>query len=104
MTKKEKIPKVGEVWLVDSFANVKVKKRITRKDDRKSGWFGVLIDREDAQALREASVPYIEIEKDETYIFDFHLIKRLKAKPRKRNNGPPSNRKRKRKKGSNRAS
>tara|TARA_B100001250_G_C19641350_1_gene718420 strand:- start:139 stop:450 length:312 start_codon:yes stop_codon:yes gene_type:complete len=97
MTKKEKTPKVGEVWLVDSFANVKVKKRITRKDEEGSGWFGVLIDEADAKALRAMSVPYIEIEKEETYVFNFHLIKRLKAVPRKKKNGSTSNRKHRRK-------
>ena len=94
MEQKEKRPKVGEVWLVNSFAGVKVKKRITRKDEDGSGWFGVLIDTEDAKALRKMSVPYIEIEKEETYVFDFHLIKRLKAAPRKKKkNESTSNRK-----------
>lgn len=100
MSQNERTPKVGEVWLVDCFANVKVKKRITRKDKDLSGWFGVLIDEGDAQALREASVPYIEIEKEETYIFSFHLIKRIKAKPRKNKNEPTSHRKRRKKRGS----
>lgn len=93
MAQKEKTPKIGEIWLVDCFANVKVKKRITKKDEEGSGWFGVLIDKADAKALREASVPYIEIEEEETYIFSFHLIKRLKAAPRKSKNGSTSHRK-----------
>lgn len=100
MTKKEMFPKAGEVWLVDSFAGVKVKKRITRKDGEKPGWFGVLIDEADVETLRKASVPYIEIEKEETYVFDFHLLKRLKAAPKKKkNNGSTSHRKRRKKQG-----
>lgn len=83
MTKKEKTPKIGEVWLVDSFADVQVKTRITKIE--KNGCLGVLIDKRDSDALHRAGVPYIKIEVEETVIFNFQLIKKLKIKPQKVN-------------------
>jgi len=93
MTKKGRVPKIGEVWLVDSFAGVQVKKKITKVE--KDGWWGVLIDKKDAEALHTAGVPYIEVGVEETVIFNFQVVKKLKIKSQKVNDKheAPRNRK-----------
>jgi len=77
-------PKIGEVWLVDSFAAVQVKMKITKTE--KDGLWGTLIDKKDADALHAAGVPYIEVGVDESVIFNFQIIKKLKIKSQKVNN------------------
>jgi hypothetical protein len=81
--KKKKNLKVGQIILADSFASVQIKKRLIRRDDADLGWWGVLIDEADAKALQEMGVPYIKPEKDETFTFDFQIVKivRKKRKP-----------------------
>tara|TARA_A100001011_G_scaffold397557_1_gene498949 strand:- start:9280 stop:9618 length:339 start_codon:yes stop_codon:yes gene_type:complete len=89
--------KAGQIILADSFAGVRVKKRLTRSDDH--GWWGVLIDPADAKALQKMSVPWIEPETEETFTFDFHIVKVIR-KPLKENpvNAKRDVRKQKRKK------
>ena len=94
--------KVGQIILVDSFANVKVKKRLTRRDERGYGWWGVLIDPEDSRALKEKGVPWIEPEELETFTFDFHIVKVIRSSLEKTVDGKHGIRKQKRK--SNRGS
>ena len=96
--KKNKNLKVGQIVLADSFANVRVKKRLTRRDEADFGWWGVLIDEEDALALKKMCVPYIEPEKEETFTFDFQIVKVIRKKRKSTTNGKLGIRKQKRKK------
>jgi len=81
--KKRKI-KVGQVYLVKTFAGVEVKIKVTRKEynswTKQDDWFGVLIDEDDALALQKASVPYSKINTDESFIFEWQIVK-LVRKP-----------------------
>ena len=81
--KKRKI-KVGTVYLVDSFAAVRVKIKATRKDidpfTKKDVWWGVLIDEADAIALQNSGVPYSKINIDESIIFDWQIVKSIRKK------------------------
>ena len=85
--KKRKI-KVGTVYLVDSFAAVRVKLKATRKEvnpfTKEDVWWGVLIDEVDAVALQNAGVPYSKINVDESIIFDWQIVKSIRKKNRKR--------------------
>lgn len=95
--KRKRKLKVGQTILADSFANVKVKKRLTRRGDSDSGWWGVLIDEEDANALKEMGVPWIEPEIEETFTFDFHIVKVIRSSLEKTVDGKHGIRKQKRK-------
>ena len=80
-SKKRKI-KAGQVYLVKTFAGVDVKIKVTRKElnpwTKEDDWFGVLIDEEDARALQKASVPYSKINVDESYIFEWQIVKLIR--------------------------
>jgi hypothetical protein len=95
---KKKNLKVGQVILADSFANVRIKKRLTRRDDADLGWWGVLIDEADAAALVGGGVPYIEPEKEETFTFDFHIVKVIRKTKERTSHAEHGIRKQKRKK------
>ena len=82
--------KSGQLVLVHSHAGVDVKIRLTTRDDQNLGWFGVLTDREDAQALKEAGVPWIEPEQFETFTFDYQIVKLVYKKKRKKGTGTRS--------------
>ena len=91
--------RAGQLVLADSHANVKVKVKLTKRDSQDLGWLGVLVDREDAMALKEAGVPWIEPEKDETFTFDYQILKLVYKSRKKREvretNGKRTIRKRK---------
>ena len=76
--------KPGQLVLADSHANVQVKVKLTKRDSQDLGWFGVLVDKEDAKALKEAGVPWIEPEKDETFTFDYQILKLVYRSRKKR--------------------
>ena len=67
--------KVGQLVVASSHAGVDVKIRLTRRDDQDLGWFGVLVDKDDAQSLKNAGVPWIEPEQFETFTFDYQIVK-----------------------------
>jgi hypothetical protein len=67
--------KTGQLVVTHSHAGVDVKIRLTRRDDQDLGWFGVLIDKKDAQSLKDAGVPWIEPEQFETFTFDYQIVK-----------------------------
>ena len=67
--------KAGQIVVVNSHAGVDVKIKLVRKDDQGLGWFGVLIDKKDAQLLKDAGVPWIEPEQFETFTFDYQIVK-----------------------------
>jgi len=67
--------KAGQLVVVHSHAGVDVKVRLTKRDSQNLGWFGVLIDKKDALALKEAGVPWIEPEEFETFTFDYQIVK-----------------------------
>jgi len=81
--------KAGQLVVAHSHAGVDVKIRLTKRDNQDLGWFGVLIDKKDAIALKEAGVPWIEPEEFETFTFDYQIVKLVY---RKRNH-PRSNKK-----------
>ena len=80
--------KVGQVYLVHTFAGVDVKIKVTRKEynswTKEDDWFGVLIDEEDARALQKASVPYSKINVDESYIFEWQIVKLIRRPHQKK--------------------
>ena len=75
--------KSGQIVVVNSHAGVDVKIRLTRRDNQDLGWFGVLIDKKDAQSLKDAGVPWIEPEQLETFTFDYQIVKLVYKKRRK---------------------
>jgi len=89
--------KVGQVYLTDTFAGVRVKIKLTRKEidpfTKKDVWWGVLIDEEDAKALHKASVPYSRINIDESIVFEWLIVKSIRQ-PRKAAKNADTNRKR----------
>jgi len=86
-SKKRKI-KAGQVYLVRTFAGVDVKIKVTRKElnpwTKEDDWFGVLIDEADAIALQKASVPYSKINVDESYIFEWQIVKLIRRPHQKK--------------------
>ena len=74
--------KAGQLIVAHSHAGVDVKIKLTRRDDQDLGWFGVLIDKKDALALKEAGVPWIEPEQFETFTFDYQIVKLVYKKKR----------------------
>ena len=75
--------KVGQVYLVDTFAGVRIKIKVSRKEKdcftKKDVWYGVLIDEADAKALQKAGVPYTKINVDESFIFEHQIVKLVRA-------------------------
>jgi hypothetical protein len=67
--------KPGQLIIAHSHAGVDVKIRLIRRDKQDLGWFGVLVDKEDAQSLKDAGVPWIEPEQTETFTFDYQILK-----------------------------
>ena len=90
--------KVGQIYLTDTHAAVRVKIKVTRKEinpwTKEDMWFGVLIDEKDAIALHEAGVPYSKINVDESFIFEYQIVKRINQS-RKASKNANTNRKRK---------
>ena len=86
--KKKRNIKVGQVYLVDTFAAVRVKIRVTRKEvdgfTKKDIWYGVLISEADAKALQKAGVPYTKINVDESFIFEHQIVKLVRASNKER--------------------
>ena len=64
-------PKPGDIILADSFCNCKVKVTLAREDDM--GWWGYITNSEDLKCLRKNEVKLSK--DDETFVFDFHIIK-----------------------------
>ena len=79
--------KAGQVFLVSTFAGIDVKIKATRKEycgwSQRNVWYGVLIDEADAVALQKASVPYSKINVDESFIFEWQIVKLIR-KPRQK--------------------
>ena len=75
--------KAGQLIVAHSHAGVDVKVRLTRRDSQDLGWFGVLVDKKDAQLLKDAGVPWIEPEQFETFTFDYQIVKLVYKKRRK---------------------
>jgi len=77
--------KAGQLIVAHSHAGVDVKVRLTRRDSQDLGWFGVLVDKKDAQLLKDAGVPWIEPEQFETFTFDYQIVKlvyKKRSKPK----------------------
>ena len=76
------------MYLVRTFAGVDVKIKVTRKElnpwTKEDDWFGVLIDEADAIALQKASVPYSKINVDESYIFEWQIVKLIRRPHQKK--------------------
>jgi|TARA_R110002060_G_scaffold38317_1_gene49482 hypothetical protein len=92
--RKQRQIKSGVVYLIDTYAGVRVKIKATRKEicpfTKKDAWYGVLIDEEDAIALHKAGVPYSRINDDEAIIFNWQIVKSIrlpKQESRKKNAG-----------------
>jgi hypothetical protein len=86
--------KSGTIYVVDTFAGVRVKVKATRKEvclsTKEDVWYGVLVDEEDAIALHKAGVPYSRINDDESIIFNWQIVKSIrlpKQESRKKNAG-----------------
>lgn len=86
--KKKRNIKVGQIYLVDTYAAVRVKIRVTRKEvnefTKKDVWYGVLIDEADTEALQKAGVPYTKINVDESFIFEHQIVKLVRASNKER--------------------
>ena len=73
---RKKQPKIGDVILANSLCPCKVKIKITRRD--KLGWWGIITSQEDINCLKDYSVSLSA--SDETFVFDFQIIKIIKTK------------------------
>ena len=95
--------KLGTVYVVDTFAGVRVKVKATKKEvcsfTKEDVWYGVLIDEVDAIALHKAGVPYSKINVDESTIFNWQIVKSIRSpKQESRKKNARTNRKPKLKK------
>ena len=76
--------KVGDVVLVESFAGPKVrvrlKERILKPKDfwGADGWNAQIIYKKDVDILRQNGVPYKKDAKPIVFVFDWHIIKRIR--------------------------
>ena len=76
--------KVGDVVLVESFAGPKVrvrlKKRVLIPKDcwGADGWAAQIIYKKDVDILRKNGVPYKKGAKPLVFVFDWHVIKRIR--------------------------
>jgi len=74
--------KVGDIVLVQSFANpqvrVRLKKRLLRPKDfwGADGWDAQIIYKKDVDTLRQHGVPYKKGEKPIVFVFDWQIIKK----------------------------
>jgi len=75
--------KIGDRYLVQTFASVKVHTEITKIDNEETGiYMGKLLRKEDLDNLREAGVPYKNNEDPEScvsVVYDFQIIKKIKT-------------------------
>ena len=69
-------PKVGDIILANSLCPCKIKIKISRGDEL--GWWGFITSQEDIKCLKDYSISLSLT--DETFVFDFHVIKIIKAK------------------------
>lgn len=71
------------MYVVDTFAGVRVKVKATKKEicsfTKEDVWYGVLIDEADAIALHKAGVPYSKINVDESTIFNWQIVKSIRS-------------------------
>ena len=76
--------KVGEIYLVESFAGPKVYTRIVSIEDEEKGWYSsVLVRQKDIDDLRNAAVPY-DLDTTPKNIkpgttFKFSIIKKIRG-------------------------
>ena len=83
-SQKEIKAKLGEIYLVESFAGPKVYQKIISLDDEEKGWYSsVLVRQKDIDDLREAGVPYdLDITPENTSpgtTFKFSIIKKIRG-------------------------
>jgi len=83
-TQKEIKAKVGEIYLVESFAGPEVYSRIISVEDEEKGWYSsVLVRQKDIDALRNAAVPYDTDVTPENIkpgtTFKFSIIKKIRG-------------------------
>lgn len=77
----------GDRVLVKSFAGpdvcVVLKKRYIASESALKigvdGWYAQIIFKKDVEKLRRCGVPYKIEEKPEVWVFDWHIIKKMKA-------------------------
>ena len=63
--------KPGDIILANSFCDCKTKVKLTKKDDM--GWWGYVTLPKDLKCLSNNEVKLKKT--DETFVFDFHIIK-----------------------------
>ena len=80
--------RVGDQYVVHTFASVKVHTEITKIDDEEKGIYtGKLLRQEDVASLREAGVPYKNKEDPascEGVVYDFQIIKKIQVANKKK--------------------
>ena len=76
--------KVGDIVLVESFAGPKVrvrlKERLLKPKDfwGADGWNAQVIYKKDVDILRQKGVPYKKGAKPKVFVFDWHIIKKIR--------------------------
>jgi len=79
--------KPGDIVAVKSFAlgekdliKVRLKKRIEKPDDfwGANGWDAQIIYKKDVDKLIKSGVPYKKGDKPVVWVFDYHIIKKIK--------------------------
>ena len=75
---------VGDIVFVESFAGpkvwVKLKKRILKPKDfwGADGWDAQIVYKKDVDKLIKNGVPYKKGEKPVVWVFDYHIVKKIK--------------------------
>ena len=85
--------KPGNLVLVQSFAlgkkdlvKVKLLKRVTSSGGMGTdGWDALLYDANDVLKLIKKGVPYKKDEKPTVWVFDYHIVKKIRARRRTKN-------------------
>tara|TARA_E500000331_G_scaffold354468_2_gene407529 strand:- start:282 stop:629 length:348 start_codon:yes stop_codon:yes gene_type:complete len=89
--KKKRKVKVGDQYLTNTFACVKVHTEIVKIENEEKGiYMGKLLRKEDVKALIDASVPWKKDENPEDcvgVVYDFQIIKKINT-GRKKQSGP----------------
>ena len=79
--------RVGEIYRVQTFANVEVHMKILSIDDEARGMYtGTLVRAEDVEALRKASIPYKKGESPEAcvgFVYDSQIKGRVTNQTRR---------------------
>jgi len=82
MKRNKRVFKPGQIYLVDSYCDVRHLARVIRPEEP-SGFVGCLVKSEDIKRLNDAGVPTQTVD-EEFFVFDYHVVRRINKNAKKR--------------------